>query len=259
MAEADKGAASGVRLGVGRARATRAWHACAQPRERDRDSAAGAREMFVPPCDDDAGTRGAAPRHACRDPLLPFPRLISAPRIRAHAAFFADPRPRRVRQRVGRARPGRLPQSWGPGPGGIKSLLPPREAAENLTVRRVCLVGSSWDYSHADRCSRDPDARHQSCAPPHASLLSLPHALPKPAWCLSARKLHGCFLHENCIRACPGEENMRIWCNARVRSSVVLEIGSVQECRFSSRILPTRECRSRDWAYKVSQFKPVNT
>jgi hypothetical protein len=106
MAEADKGAASGVRLGVGRARATRAWHACAQPRERDRDSAAGAPEMFVPPCDDDAGTRGAAPRHACRDPLLPFPQLISAPRIRAHAAFFADPaRVASVSELGARARP----------------------------------------------------------------------------------------------------------------------------------------------------------
>jgi hypothetical protein len=95
MAETDKGAASGERLGVGRARATHGMHM--RPAQGTRQGQAGK----AGPPSDETTTRGAAPRHACRDPLLissactqifsPTPAGVAS--ISGSFEFGARPRP----------------------------------------------------------------------------------------------------------------------------------------------------------------------
>jgi hypothetical protein len=166
MAEADKGAASGVRLGVGRARATRAWHADAP--SPGNATGAGRKSWAAERRDDDAGSSTAS--------RLPRP---AANQLRVHADFFADPRRRRVHQRQLRVRRA--------APAGCR-----RHGDQKFTAAFVSLAVAGIILMQIDAVG-DPDARHQSCAPPHTSLPSRPHALPKPAWLLPAQKSQSCM------------------------------------------------------------------
>jgi hypothetical protein len=182
MAETDKGAASGERLGVGRARATRAWHADAP--SPGNATGAGRKSWAAERRDDDAGSSTAS--------RLPRP---AANQLRVHADFFADPRRRRVHQRQLRVRRA--------APAGCR-----RHGDQKFTAAFVSLAVAGIILMQIDAVG-DPDARHQSCAPPHTSLPS-----PRPAEA-------GLVASRTKIAVVHGQERkiMRNRCNARVRST----------------------------------------